>query len=119
MRTKEEVLRRISDINTDIRKLKEEIASLEREYVDNFCPHKVGQKAIYKRVKHKNHGTSWNPKYEIKETEELLVCVHIERFTNDFWYKFKRIKKDGTLTDNYVLDASDKVEWLDEYYTEL
>ena len=118
--TKEKVISAIKDIDEEIKRLEENKKFNKRILIDDFCPHKVGQKAKYVRIQTKNVGSIWSPKYEkVSEREEILVCVRISvpEFNYDkYCYEFKRLKADGTLTQNLVHVPQREVEWLDEYY---
>ena len=118
--TKEKVISAIKDIDEEIKRLEENKKFNKRILIDDFCPHKVGQKAKYVRIQTKNVGGFWSPKYEkVSEREEILVCVRISvpDFNYDkYRYEFKRLKADGTLTQNLVHVPQREIEWLDEYY---
>ena len=118
--TKEKVISAIKDIDEEIKRLEENKKFNKRILVDDFCPHKVGQKAKYVRIQTKRTGSVWNPKWETAgEREEILVCVKItvpDGNYEAYRYEFKRMKADGTLTQNLVHVPQREVEWLDEYY---
>lgn len=118
--TKEKVISAIKEIDEEIKRLEDNKRFNKRILVDDFCPYKVGQKAKYVRIQTKRTGGVFNPKWEkVGEREEILVCVFIEVCDwdyNDFRYKFRRLKSDGTLTQNLVHVSRNEIEWIDEYY---
>lgn len=118
--TKEKVISAIKEIDEEIKRLEENKKFNKRILVDDFCPHKVGQKAKYVRIQTKRTGSIWNPKWEkVGEREEILVCVGItvpDWDYEEYRYEFKRMKADGTLTQNLVRVSRNEIEWLDEYY---
>lgn len=125
--TKEELLKRLEDIDGEIKTLKSQISEYEsqkedvyREIVKLLCPHKVGQKVRYTYMSEKNIGDIWYPKYERKEKTEVAVCTTITPSIHEngaiyFRYTFCKLKKDGALSSvsTYIRG---KEEWLDEYY---
>ena len=119
--TKEQLIHRIEEIDTSINKLQSEREEVINRIIEGHCPHKIGQKARYVRVQTKRTGSMFNPKWEkIGEREEILVCVNIRAFEyggyDDFWYEFRRLKPDGTLTQNFIHVSRNEIEWLDEFY---
>ena len=119
--TKEQLIHRIEEIDTSINKLQSERKEVINRIIEEHCPHKIGQKARYVRVQTKRTGSMFNPKLEkIGEREEILVCVNIRAFEyggyDDFRYEFRRLKPDGTLTQNFVHVSRNEIEWLDEFY---
>lgn len=118
--TKEKVISAIKEIDEEIKRLEENKKFNKRILVDDFCPHKVGQKARYVRIQIKRTGSVFSPKYEkIGEREEILVCTKItvsDWDYDEFRYEFKRLKFDGTLTQNLAHVSRNEIEWLDEYY---
>lgn len=118
--TKENVISAIREIDEEIKRLEENKEHNKRILIDDFCPHKVGQKAKYVRIQTKRTGSIFDPKWEtVDEREEILVCVLIEACDwdyNNYRYRFRRLKSDGTLTQNLAHVPQSEVEWLDEYY---
>lgn len=118
--TKEQIIHRINEINNAIENLSSDKKELCSILETNFCPHKIFQKAKFIRTKTKRTGSIFAPKYvEIGRREEILVCVNIRVCDwdySDFRYEFRRLKSDGTLTQNLVHVSRNEIEWLDEYY---
>ena len=118
--SKERLIERMNDIDSEIKKLTEEKNNLSYLLVKEHSPYKIGQKARYIRIQERNIGTLFNPKYEVvSRKEEILVCVNIrvsEWNNSKFLYKFKRLKSNGDLTTNFIHVPKDEIEWLDEYY---
>lgn len=110
----------MDEIDSEIKNLQLEKKNLGKVLVENYAPYKVGQKAKYVRVRKKNVGSFWNPKFEVvSQKEEILVCVYVSVSDYDnskFRCQFKRLKSDGTLTSNYIHVKKSEIEWLDEYY---
>lgn len=119
--TKEQLIHRIKEIGSAINKLTDEKKDAINRLIEEHCPYKVGQKAKYVRVQTRRTGGIFNPKWEkTGEREEILVCVRIELLEygeyNDFRYKFRRMKSDGTLTQNLVHVSRNEIEWINEFY---
>lgn len=117
--TKEQLIHRIKGIDDAILRLNSDKEELCKILIEEHCPYKVGQKARYVRIQTKRTGSVFNPKWEkVSEREEILVCVRITNHWGygKFRYEFKRLKSDGTLTQNLVHVSMDEIEWLDEYY---
>lgn len=119
--TKEKVISAIKEIDEEIKRLEESKKYNKRILIDDFCPHKVGQKVKYVRVQTKRTSNVWTGvKYEnTSERDEILVCTKItvpDWDYDGFLYEFKRLKSDGTLTLNLVHVREREVEWLNEYY---
>lgn len=110
----------MDEIDSEIKNLQLEKKNIGKVLVANFCPYKVGQKAKYLRVRKKNVGSFFQPKFEVvSRKEEILVCVEIavsDYNNSEFRCQFKRLKPDGTLTSNYIHVPKSEIEWLDEYY---
>lgn len=74
-----------------------------QEITDQFCDHKVGQKATIER----NGRTV------------TIVCKRIKTdiFNGKalFSYEFKQLKKDGTLSQNDIYVYNQEIYWIDEY----
>ena len=71
--------------------------------VNNFCEHRVGQKATFEK-----DGRS-----------HTIVCKRIKTdiFNGKalFSYDFKQLKKDGTLSQNDIYVYNQEINWIDEY----
>lgn len=117
--TKEQLIHRIEEIDESIQRLKSDKEELCKILIEEHCPYKVRQKARYVRIQTRRTGGIFASKYEkIGEREEILVCVRITNYWGygAFRYEFRRLKSDGTLTQNLVHVSMDEIEWLDEYY---
>lgn len=96
----------IDDFNKSVEVIKRERklqAQILREITDRFCEHKVGQKATINR----------------SGRIVTIVCKYIDPdiFNGKvlFSYKFKQLKKDGTLSRNEIYVYNSEINWLDEY----
>lgn len=121
--TKEQLIYRIKEIDSAINKLKDERKEAINRLIEEHCPYKVGQKARSIRVKTKRTGSMFNPRWEkVGEREEILVCVNIRLIEyggyDGFQCEFRRMKSDGTLTQNFVNVPRNEIEWLNEFYNE-
>jgi len=74
-----------------------------KKIVNNFCEHRVGQKATFEK-----DGRS-----------HTIVCCNInpDIFHGSviYTYDFKLLKKDGTLSQNHIYVYNQKINWIDEY----
>ncbi len=117
---KEDIIKQIEDLDSEIKRIENERWKLKARLIKEFCLYKVGQKARYIREKIKRSGGIWDTTYtKVGEREEILVCVSISIPDSDYdWfrYDFKRLKSDGSLTNNFVHVPRKEIEWLDEFY---